>query len=91
MTVENVASDEVAAMRFDEDVVAADLAHWCGGTVVQVDGRCGIRVPVPGGLDVAYHGDWIVRRLGRDEFAVMGPDEFAAQMEPRPADDPLTS
>lgn len=88
MTVNQSGSGDVAALQFDEHAIALDLAHWCDGRVEIVDGVECISVPTTTGHQLARLGDWVVR-LGARDFVVMGWEEFAATMEPRPADDPL--
>jgi hypothetical protein len=88
MSVADPADPEVAAVHFDERAIAEDLASWCDGRVVFIDGESCVRLPAPPGRHLARPGDWIVR-LGDGEFIAMGSEEFAARMEPRPTDNPL--
>jgi hypothetical protein len=77
----------VVALRFDVDAVAADLARFCDGEAVIVDGCECIRVPTDTGIGLARHGDWIVR-IGDGKFIAVPPDEFAARFEPLPSEIP---
>jgi hypothetical protein len=86
MSVDDPSDPEVVALRFDVDATAEDLARWCGGHVVIIDGRECIKLLGEPGSDTARFGDWIVR-VSEGVFTVVSPDEFAARFEPRPADE----
>jgi hypothetical protein len=88
MAVDDPDDPSVVALRFDVDAVADDLARFCSGEAVTVEGHECIRVPGQYGIELAHHGDWIVR-LGEGEFAAVTPDEFAARFEPCPAEMPI--
>lgn len=79
--------DDVVAMRFDEEAVAADLARWCNGQVVLTEDIEGVTtttiyVPTSKGPRPALLGDWIVRTPD-GAFAPCSPATFAARFEPR--------
>jgi len=81
-----VRAQQVVALRYDEAAVAADLAHWCGGTVgAEEDPAVGastwIAVPTHDGVRRAVLGDWVVRR-DEGDFYVCDPETFAVQHEP---------
>jgi hypothetical protein len=86
MQVDNPDDPMVIARRFDSDITPEDLARWCGGHVVVLDGRQCVKLPAEPGSDTARQGDWVVR-VGEGVFTVVGPDEFAARFEPMSADE----
>lgn len=82
MSVDALETDEVLALRFDSEAVAAELAAWCGGEVLQGEGsRLTVWVPTPRGPRPALLGHWIVRRA-LDEYRPYAPDDFQAQFQP---------
>lgn len=88
MAVDDPNDPSVVALRFDVDAVADDLARFCSGEAVMVEGHECIRVPGQFGIELARHGDWIVR-MCEGEFIAVTPDEFAARFEPCPAETPV--
>jgi hypothetical protein len=74
--------NEVLALHFDEQAVAADLALWCDGAVEESpDGSVAILVPGDRGPQRAQLGDWIVRKPAGDYYTC-SPEAFAALHEP---------
>lgn len=72
----------------------ADVAAWCGGTVVRGDaGQVGVTVPkIPpphnkawaGSLDYETEGDFVVQDSGSDTFRVAQGNAFTATYVPAP-------
>jgi hypothetical protein len=88
MAVDDPNDPSVVALKFDLDAVAEDLARFCGGEAVNVDGYECVRVPTMSGIELARHGDWIVR-ICEGQFIAVTPDDFAARFEPCPAEMPI--
>ena len=77
MSLEDLAPDEVIALRFEDLGVAEELALWCDGGVL---GEC-VTVPSKGGLATASVGDWIVRDPSGD-FSVLPHEKFVLRYGP---------
>ena len=77
MSLEELAPDEVIALRFEDAAVAEELATWCDG------GLMGETITVPTGIGVqpAHVGDWIVRDAS-GHFEVLSHDRFALKYGP---------
>ena len=88
MAVDDPNDPSVVALRFDLDAVSEDLARFCGGEAVMVDGYECIRVPTTSGIELARHGDWIVR-VSEGQFLAVAADDFAARFEPCPTEIPV--
>jgi len=84
--IDDLAPDEVLALRFDEATVADELAAWCGGSVERAVTEAGevvatVWVPTAKGPRPALLGDWVVRRA-EDDHTVMDGDAFNASHAP---------
>lgn len=88
MAVDDPNDPSVVALRFDLDAVSQDLARFCSGQAVKIDGYECIRVPTRSGIEIAHHGDWIVR-ICAGQFVAVSPDDFVARFEPQPAEMPV--
>ena len=82
MPIDDLAPDEVLALRFDEPAVADELAAWCGGQVERAVAEDGsetatVWVPTTKGPRPAVLGDWVVRRAEEDH-AVLDTVAFTA-------------
>lgn len=82
MSLDELAADEVFALRFDEVAVADEIAAWCGGKVERTGAAGGevvttVWVPTAKGPRPALLGDWVVRRA-EDQHLVMDSTAFAA-------------
>ena len=87
---DQLAEDEVVALRYDEIAVTEELASWCNGEVARREGADGpdedalvILVPTAKGPLPAQFGDWIVRR-DEGDFYPCSPETFAALHQPLP-------
>ncbi len=86
MPLDDLAPDEVLALRFDDAAVADDLAQWCGGSVERVPAEDGTVVttvwaPTTRGPRPAVLGDWVVR-TAEGGVQVMDAIAFAARHAP---------
>jgi hypothetical protein len=79
--LDNPSSPDVVAMHLDSEAILPELAQWCGGRVDELDGQAVLTLTTSRGIARARHDDWIVR-IGKGEYAVMSPEEFAARAEP---------
>jgi len=84
--LDDLAPDEVLALRFDDAAVADDLAQWCGGSVERVPAEDGTVVttvwaPTTRGPRPAVLGDWVVR-TAEGGVQVMDAIAFAARHAP---------
>lgn len=73
----------VKAMRLDEDN-AQDVAHWCGGQVVELtyipgEGQ-GVEIPTLEGTMTAIPGDFVIKGT-RGEFYPCKPEPFQDTFE----------
>lgn len=62
------------------DQIAADIAHWCGGTIVDDDTGWHMLIPTLEGTHRADPGDWIIRGVA-GEFYPCKPRIFEATYE----------
>lgn len=86
MPLDDLAPQEVLALRFDDAAVADDLATWCGGSVERVATEDGgvvttVWAPTDKGPRPAVLGDWIVRTKDAG-VQVMDATAFAARHTP---------
>ena len=86
MSLEDMGSDEVLALRFDERCIAEELAEWCGGSVERVATEAGgvvttIWAPTEKGPRPAVLGNWIVKAAD-GTVSVMTGEDFAARHAP---------
>ena len=81
--------DLVLARRLLSAEAAAELAEWCGGTVIPddplVEGSppLGVRVPGADRSAVAVAGDWVVRRAD-GSCEALSHEDFVARHVPVP-------
>lgn len=81
MSLEELAPDEVVALRFDSPAAAADLAAWCDGRVEADAEQPIVWVPTSSGPRAAELGSWIVQdRAGGHH--VMSHVHFSARHAP---------